>query len=536
MAGCFFRRAFTAYYLNLDAQYTEFSGLSVGAKIGGNEVPVSLSFGASSPHSFVLSSVLGRFESVQPTVVVGGSYSRSGSLIPNDYNWQAVRSLYDLELGGKTFSQHVFGVVEDWPVFTDYQEVGGVVSLNRESSFTRDRVLLLQWKRRPFRNNGGWFVKIKSMGRRRHSWPSSAISIPLVATDSRWSFFAKMNIGDHRNEQETMKIVVDPSSSDVVFPFKMWEDYFSLIGGGAFQLSRERGNRLFATSMIELKFDTLIDCLDVSLDPESLLFPISIENENAFSREGVRYIPLRIRFVPGLAYIVVGKALLQTYKEVYLDNMEGNMHLIPRVYMSSGRDNRLMPESSSLMLEPFIPEHFQLDPGLMLPPAQGSNLRLDNFLIPTGSNTFGNSRSQIKTKLLLVRRYPLQDIESAGKISFILRGYDPSSILCTGSLIDGIRLSGRRSTSSTDIKFAAVTITRNYRYVLIEVEAFFVPPPLPPVAPAEGECTICCDQIERGEMAQELPACGHSFHAECFQPWISLGKKTCPNCRCSFRH
>lgn len=155
-----------------------------------------------------------------------------------------------------------------------------------------------------------------------------------------------------------------------------------------------------------------------------------------------------------------------------------------------------------------------------------------------------DSRSKITHQLLLVRRYPLDDTEAAalsGRTSFILRGYDPHSISCTGSLLDGIRLFGRKSSSSypfsTDVKYA--TITRSAREIVIEVETLLVLPSLLPPVQADGstenECTICCERIQQDEMEQELPACGHSFHANCIQPWMSLGKNTCPNCRCRFR-
>lgn len=42
MAGWLFSRAFTAYFTNLEAHYTEFSGLSVTAKVGRYEVQMSV--------------------------------------------------------------------------------------------------------------------------------------------------------------------------------------------------------------------------------------------------------------------------------------------------------------------------------------------------------------------------------------------------------------------------------------------------------------------------------------------------------------
>lgn len=136
------------------------------------------------------------------------------------------------------------------------------------------------------------------------------------------------------NEHQSLLVVVDPGSSDLLLPLGLWEDYFAQAGGGAFHLSADRGK----TSASALKFETSIEDSReiVSLDSESLLFPMAVENANAFSREGMRYIPLRIRFVAGLGHVVVGKALLQSYKEVYLDNMEGQIHLIPSFFKPLG--------------------------------------------------------------------------------------------------------------------------------------------------------------------------------------------------------
>ena len=550
MAGWLISRAFTAYYLNLEAHYTDFSGLSVTAKVGVNEVPMSVDFGHRNPHSFLFSTSLGRLDGVQPTVVGEGRHSAHDRFIENDYGWTASWSWDNLELGGERFSQHAFGLVKSYSrSFPEYQEVGGVVSMNRKSFLTKNRILLLQWKQKPFWNNGGWFVGIKSLGSRTFAWPSSTISIPLVENDARWSFQAHLFLRDDGrrmgNEHQSMMVLVDPSSSDLLLPLRLWEDYFSQMGPG-FQLSIDRGRRLYATSAFALKFQSSINSREVSLDSESLLFPTAVENANAFSREGVRYFPLRIRFVSDLGHVVVGKALLQSYKEVYLDNMDGILHLIPS-FFKPGRDTSEIPDSSSsLMLTPFIPERFDLDPGLILAPAAGANLRLDNFLIPMSFTTTGDTRSKRTHTLLLVRRYPLDDIEAAsaslGSNTFIIRGYDPFSIRLAGSLQDGIRLFGRKGTpspSARDVKYASVTITRSAREILIQVEALFVPPPLLPPALADGsseeECTICCERIQQGEMKQELAACGHSFHANCIQPWMSLGKNTCPNCRCRFR-
>lgn len=47
----------------------------------------------------------------------------------------------------------------------------------------------------------------------------------------------------------------------------------------------------------------------------------------------------------------------------------------------------------------------------------------------------------------------------------------------------------------------------------------------------DPECSICLERIAEGEEIPNLVSCTHTFHASCFQKWISREKNTCPNCR-----
>ena len=48
-----------------------------------------------------------------------------------------------------------------------------------------------------------------------------------------------------------------------------------------------------------------------------------------------------------------------------------------------------------------------------------------------------------------------------------------------------------------------------------------------------GQCAICLDELNASAWQQELP-CGHTFHAICVHPWLSLSE-SCPVCRRSCR-
>jgi len=44
------------------------------------------------------------------------------------------------------------------------------------------------------------------------------------------------------------------------------------------------------------------------------------------------------------------------------------------------------------------------------------------------------------------------------------------------------------------------------------------------------ECSICMEAFQDGECVRELPMCGHIFHSECIDEWLSLNG-SCPICR-----
>ena len=44
----------------------------------------------------------------------------------------------------------------------------------------------------------------------------------------------------------------------------------------------------------------------------------------------------------------------------------------------------------------------------------------------------------------------------------------------------------------------------------------------------ELQCTICIEDISKGEYLKELP-CTHKFHTKCIDEWLER-KQICPNC------
>ena len=47
-------------------------------------------------------------------------------------------------------------------------------------------------------------------------------------------------------------------------------------------------------------------------------------------------------------------------------------------------------------------------------------------------------------------------------------------------------------------------------------------------------CSICFDEIKKGDVIREMPTCNHKFHSECVDNWLTV-KPQCPNCRKNIR-
>lgn len=44
-------------------------------------------------------------------------------------------------------------------------------------------------------------------------------------------------------------------------------------------------------------------------------------------------------------------------------------------------------------------------------------------------------------------------------------------------------------------------------------------------------CAVCLYEIEGGEEVRRLGLCRHVFHRCCIDPWVQIGRRTCPLCR-----
>jgi hypothetical protein len=56
------------------------------------------------------------------------------------------------------------------------------------------------------------------------------------------------------------------------------------------------------------------------------------------------------------------------------------------------------------------------------------------------------------------------------------------------------------------------------------------------VPPYTGECSVCQFSMENAapHSVRRIPACGHTFHTACLQPWVvNANNNSCPMCRAS---
>ncbi|KAF5738816.1 putative RING/U-box superfamily protein [Tripterygium wilfordii] len=48
----------------------------------------------------------------------------------------------------------------------------------------------------------------------------------------------------------------------------------------------------------------------------------------------------------------------------------------------------------------------------------------------------------------------------------------------------------------------------------------------------DSQCSVCLGEYQADDRLQQIPACGHTFHMECIDHWLS-NHTTCPLCRLS---
>lgn len=47
---------------------------------------------------------------------------------------------------------------------------------------------------------------------------------------------------------------------------------------------------------------------------------------------------------------------------------------------------------------------------------------------------------------------------------------------------------------------------------------------------SDAMCVICLDEFSAGETVRQLP-CGHEYHCECIDPWLTVKSASCPLCK-----
>ena len=533
---------FAACYFNLEGQYTDFSGITIPVEIGtANQViPVALDFIHSK--SFLFSNTLDRFD-FQPSWVnahyaVGGTTQDLGT----NFQWRGRRISESLKIGSQYRDiSHEFLLVEQQPAaHSMFQEVGGIIPFSRESPSMQNRILRLRSREPRGR------VRITSLGRRLLPWPFSSLSIPCLVP-ANWSFQATAYFGSVPLGAEIVE--VDPSTADTLVPWRMWR---SMINASAYVNMDPTSGRLYVEEGVSndalptFSFRIGQRRTTVRLLSKSLRFPepYASANRKVSLISGRGIVPLRVRIVSDVARILIGKALLESYKDVFLDNIEGKIRLIPpphgRITLF-GSPDPLVPwilrRPTALIVDDIFTDssislralfNMNSDSPLLLPPLPATCL--DRGLIPWSYREWLDGSSRKSFQLRFVRVNDRQALMPPRVSSFRL---DHANLGFSASLENGVSLS-KTSIPADHRLYLLVQVRIGAREVSVRIEERGLLLDIPrPAAAADGrsDCSVCFDEIGAGELEQILPLCKHKFHARCIYPWFHNDKRTCPNCR-----
>lgn len=155
--------AFAVCYFDIEGQYTDLSGLTIVAQVADQrEMPVSLEFGTES-RSFLFSYTLDRF-SFQPSWSNMERPAAGNRDLQTNLGWHGQTLPHaNIRIGNEIFLQKEIELVDTQPVLhSQYQEVGGMFSFNRDSFFMARRILRFSDSTSP----GDGKVKITSLGAR----------------------------------------------------------------------------------------------------------------------------------------------------------------------------------------------------------------------------------------------------------------------------------------------------------------------------------------------------------------------------------
>ncbi|KAG6607540.1 RING-H2 finger protein ATL7 [Cucurbita argyrosperma subsp. argyrosperma] len=87
-----------------------------------------------------------------------------------------------------------------------------------------------------------------------------------------------------------------------------------------------------------------------------------------------------------------------------------------------------------------------------------------------------------------------------------------------------IRMRTSTAVNNNDISTAEVGLKKEFREMLpiiVYNESFFV---------TDTQCSVCLGEYKTEDKLQKIPSCGHVFHLECIDHWLS-NHTTCPLCR-----
>lgn len=418
----------------------------------------------------------------------------------------------------------LFVVTETKPVTVKFREVAGKVGLGRGSPFTRDSIFSIKRSR-----VGSSEVEIQ--------WKDIPTNTGMISAwlgsgrADEYSFYGTLRLGPSVLSSSAM-VVFDPSETVVVLPhvsqnlgplIRVKEDGFIAVK------EPMDLNLILPTGLIRIPFKTLVEKTDSDTEWMHLQIRIASAEEDVHC-------------------VRIGRHLVHATERIVIDNTDSRIWFAPIAEYKE-------PEEELGVVRPLVPVF--LEPKVYRSTSKPVWIR---FPLAEASP----KRSERSSHLLLFKDKSSlsQDLDEERIVEvFVFIRCEPR---LKGASLSAVRVGSEDTTYSVDPSFKYPWLFRFAQLLLLpeqgRSEVFLIHSDISVSVLIEGplvsdhhgaetlvgksvflrkqemmteSCVVCMSDFAAGETIQSL-SCGHRFHFDCLQPWVSSGKTECIMCRASF--
>ena len=534
----------SANEFELEARYTYFSGVTAHFEIGSQRdaVRMTLDFtGDESIEQYLHSRTLScpafvpicyHLESSTSAIVVGAFGGQSETITGQ---WMGRTITETVHIGSSVAFQNIpfKYVTSSLPSGPKNLEVGGLISLNRESEFVRDSVLRLT----PHPN--GFDIQKQDS----HE-PAPGSVFPLIPGRRDWAFQSSyVFVGNSQVETSDGIIVLNPAISDLVIPISLKDAFLDAWREVEAAVETETG-----TEYILASCDSVISITigDIRISRSRLLHPRAL-NWRRTSGNGGFLCHYNVRFSADDDSITVGRQLISSAGEIVVDLHNQVIQTVPSVTTQ-------VPSEDEVLLSPK-----PLVPVYRHPRAERNTA--SGIITISVSEFTGSVDHSIASGFLVVSTRPI--VMEGSYIWTFLRTEERGHIQCSavsigpederyvpteGSIVfrrtpmtgRGLSLVLRRDPNITAQRYRAylsqssnkVRLILSRERPVIPANSIMIPPPeVITNTESPGKCAICLDEYVEGDSVQGLYGCCHTYHRDCVMPWLQGRQLTCPECR-----